>query len=89
MDNLERIYPSLRLWKLINRAVLVFKEYIYKTQKKNIIINLNKGILDQNRNDQISLHDILKKVKNTLREKEIEQEKEEKRRRIIANTPYL
>ena len=89
LDNLERIYPSLRLWKLINRAVLVFKEYIYKTQKKNIIINLNKGIFDQNRNDQISLHDILKKVKNTLREKEIEQEKEEKRRRIIANTPYL
>ena len=89
LDNLERIYPSLRLWKLINKAILVFKDYIYKTQKKNIITKLNRGILDKNRNDQINLHSIFNKVKNTLKEKEIEQEKEEKRRKIIANTPYL
>ena len=89
LDTLERIYPSLRLWKLINKTILVFKEYIYKTQKKNIIIDLNKGLLEKKRNDQIDLYSIFNKVKNTLREKEIEQEKEEKRRRIIANTPYL
>ena len=89
LDTLERVYPSLRLWKLINKTILVFKEYIYKTQKKNMIIDLNKGILEKNRNDQVDLYAIFNKVKNTLKEKEIEQEKEEKRRRIIANTPYI
>ena len=89
LDTLERVYPSLRLWKLINKTILVFKEYIYKTQKKNMIIDLNKGILGRNRNDQVDLYAIFNKVKNTLKEKEIEQEKEEKRRRIIANTPYI
>ena len=89
LDTLERVYPSLRLWKLINKTILVFKEYIYKTRKKNMIIDLNKGILEKNRNDQVDLYAIFNKVKNTLKEKEIEQEKEEKRRRIIANTPYI
>ena len=89
LDVLERIYPNLKLWKLINRAILIFKDYIYKTQKKQIITSLNKGILEKNRNDQIDLYAIINKVKNTLKEKEIEQEKEEKRRKIIANTPYL
>ena len=89
LDTLERVYPSLRLWKLINKTILIFKEYIYKTQKKNMIIDLNKGILERNRNDQVDLYAIFNKVKNTLKEKEIEQEKEEKRRRIIANTPYI
>ena len=89
LDSLERIYPSLKLWKLISKSILIFKDYIYKTQKKNMIINLNKDILDKKRNDQIDLHSIFNKVKNMLKEKEDEQEKEEKRRRIIANTPYL
>jgi len=89
LDSLERIYPSLRLWKLINKAILIFKDYIYKTQKKNIVNNMNKAILDKKRNDQIDIYTIFNKVKNTLKEKEIEQEKEEKRRKIIANTPYL
>ena len=89
LDSLERIYPSLKLWKLINKSILIFKDYIYKTQKKNMIINLNKEILDKKRNDQIDIHAIFNKVKNMLKEKEDEQEKEEKRRRIIANTPYL
>ena len=89
LDSLERTYPNLRLWKLISRAILIFKNYIYKTQKKNIITNLNKGYIEKNRNDQIDFHSIFNKVKNTLKEKEIEQEKEEKRRKIIANTPYI
>ena len=89
LDSLERIYPSLRLWKLINKAILIFKDYIYKTQKKNIVNNMSKAILDKKRNDQIDIYTIFNKVKNTLKEKEIEQEKEEKRRKIIANTPYL
>ena len=54
-----------------------------------MIINLNNEILDKHRNDQIDLHAIFNKVKNMVKEKEIEQEKEEKRRKIIANTPYL
>ena len=50
---------------------------------------MSKAILDKKRNDQIDIYTIFNKVKNTLKEKEIEQEKEEKRRKIIANTPYL
>ena len=89
LDTLERIHPGLKLWKLISKSIMVFKDYIYKTQKKNMIMSLNKGIFENKRNDQIELHCIFNKVKNTLKEKEIEQEKEEKRRKIIANTPYL
>ena len=89
LDSLERVYPSLKLWKLINKSILIFKDYVYKTQKKKMIINLNNEILDKHRNDQIDLHAIFNKVKNMVKEKEIEQEKEEKRRKIIANTPYL
>ena len=89
LDSLERTFPSLRLWKLISRAILIFKDYIYKTQKKNIKAYFNKGYLEKKRTDQIDLYSIFNIVKNTLKEKEIEQEKEEKRRKIIANTPYL
>jgi hypothetical protein len=89
LDCLERLSPSLRLWKLISKVILIFKDYIYKTQKKSVIINMSKGILEKKRNDQIDIHAIFNKVKNTFKEKEIEQEKEESRRRIIANTPYI
>ena len=86
LDVLERIYPSLKLWKLIHKTIMLFKDYIYKSHKKTIINNLNKGLLDKNRNDQIDLHKIITKVKNVLKEKEIEQEREEKKRKIIANS---
>ena len=89
LDCLERNSPSLKLWKLISKAITIFKDYIYKTQKKSMIINMNKEMLDKKRNDQIDIHSIFNKVKATLIEKEIEQEKEESRRRIIANTPYI
>ena len=86
LDVIERIYPSLKLWKLIHKTIMLFKDYIYKSHKKTVINNLNKGLLDKNRNDQIDLHKIITKVKNVLKEKEIEQEREEKKRKIIANS---
>ena len=89
LDTLERIYPSLKLWKLIYKSIMIFKDYIYKTQRKVVISNLSKGIFEKNRNDQIDIHSIINKVKNILKEKELEQEKEEKKRNIIANIPGI
>ena len=68
---------------------MVFKDYIYKKQKKNILNVLNKGLIEKNRNDQIEIHCIINKVKIILKEKEVEQQNEEKRRKIIANTTYI
>ena len=68
---------------------MIFKDYIYKKEKKNILNILNKGLLEKNRNDQIEIHSIINKVKIILKEKEIEQQNEEKRRKIIANTTYI
>ena len=54
-----------------------------------MINNLNKGFLDKPRNDQIDFHDIINKVKSMLKEKELEKKKEDNKRRIIENTPFL
>ena len=89
LDTLEKIFPNLKLWKLIHKAFMIFKDYIYKKEKKNILNILNKGLLEKNRNDQIDIHSIINKVKNILKEKEIEQQNEEKKRKIIANTTYI
>jgi hypothetical protein len=89
LDTLEKIFPNLKLWKLIHKAFTIFKDYIYKKQKKNILNVLNKGLIEKNRNDQIEIHCIINKVKIILKEKEVEQQNEEKRRKIIANTTYI
>jgi len=81
--------PNLRLWKMIYRVIETMKDYIYKSQKKLMINNLNKGYLEKPRNDQIDFHDIINKVKNMMKEKELEKKKEDKRRKIIENTPIL
>jgi len=63
---------------------------MYINHKKKLMINnLNKGFLDKPRNDQIDFHDIINKVKSMLKEKELEKKKEDNKRRIIENTPFL
>ena len=80
---------NLRLWKLIYNAINVFKDYIYSTQKKLMNDKLNKGILEKPRTDIIDLHDIFNKVKAMMKEKELEKQKEDSRRRIIENAPFV
>ena len=89
LDVIEMTNPNLRLWKMIYNAINVFKEYIYSTQKKLMIDNLNKGILEKPRTDLIDLHDIFNKVKAMMKEKEIEKQKEDNRRKIIENAPFV
>jgi len=96
----KKFFSELNYWKIpihiSSKNILkfnpIFCPYYFTFDKKCQLLtknNLSKGILEKNRNDQVDLHSIINKVKNTLKEKEIEQEKEEKRRKIIANTPYL
>ena len=88
LDSLERIYPSLKLWKLIDKTMGILKDFIFKNQKKNILSNMGKNE-SPDRNDKIDINLIFRKVKDILKEKEVEQKKEENRRKMIANTPYL
>ena len=89
LDVIEMTNPNLRLWKMIYNAINVFKDYVYSTQKKLMIDNLNKGILEKPRTDLIDLHDIFNKVKAMMKEKEIEKQKEDNRRKIIENAPFV
>ena len=89
LDVIDMNNPNLRLWKMIYRVIETMKDYIYKSQKKLMINNLSKGYFEKPRNDQIDLHDIISKVKNMMKEKELEKKKEDNRRKIIENTPLL
>ena len=89
LDVIEMSNPNLRLWKMIYKVIDVLKEYIYSTQKKLVINNLSKGILEQPRNDQIDIHAIFNRVKNVMKEKELEKKKEDNRRKIIENAPFV
>ena len=81
--------PNLRLWRMIYKVIETLKNYIYTTQRKIMINNLNKGYLEKPRNDQIDIHDIFNKVKHMMKEKETEKKKEDNRRKIIENTPFI
>ena len=89
LDVIEMGNQNLRLWKMIYRVINTFKEYVYKSQKKVMMDNLNKRLLEKDRNDRIDIHDIFNKVKNVMKEKEIEKNKEDNRRKIIENTPFI
>ena len=89
LDVIEMTNPNLRLWKMIYNAINVLKEYIYSTQKKLMIDKLSKGFLEKPRTDIIDIHDIFNKVKNMMKEKELEKKKEDNRRKIIENTPFV
>ena len=89
LDVIETGNQNLRLWKMIYRVINTFKEYVYKSQKKVMMDNLNKRLLEKDRNDRIDIHDIFNKVKIVMKEKEIEKNKEDNRRKIIENTPFI
>ena len=89
LDVIEMGNQNLRLWKMIYRVINTFKEYVYKSQKKVMMDNLNKRLLEKDRNDRIDIHDIFNKVKIVMKEKEIEKNKEDNRRKIIENTPFI
>ena len=69
-DVIEMGNPNLRLWRMIYKVIETLKNYIYTTQRKIMINNLNKGYLEKPRNDQIDIHDIFNKVKHMMKEKE-------------------
>ena len=89
LDVIEMSNPNFRLWKMISNIINVFKDYIYSTQKKLIINKLSKGIIDKPRTDLIELNAIFTRIKNIMKEKEMEKAKEDKRRKIIENTPFV
>ena len=89
LDVIEMSNPNFRLWKMIFNIINVFKDYIYSTQKKLIINKLSKGIMEKPRTDLIELNAIFTRIKNIMKEKEMEKAKEDKRRKIIENTPFV
>ena len=88
-DYTDRISPNLKIWKLIDKSMNVLKNIIYKNNKNIFINNIIKKVLDKDKNDSIDLQIIFNKVKHIIKEKEIEQQKEENRRKKIANATYL
>ena len=89
-DHYERINLDFKLWKLIDKSLNVLKSSMYKINKKALISTINKqvfGTLD--RTDITSIHLIFSKVKKILRDKEIEEKKEEIRMKKISNEQFL
>ena len=89
-DHYERINLDFKLWRLIDKSLNVLKSSMYKINKKAIISTINKqvfGTLD--RTDITSIHLIFSKVKKILRDKEIEEKKDEIRMKKIANEQFL
>jgi hypothetical protein len=89
-DNYERINPNYKLWKLIDKSMNVLKNIVYKTNKKSLMSTINKQVFGSpERTDAVELHLIFSKIKKIMKQKENDCEKEEKRRKKIANEPYL
>ena len=89
LEEFDRINPELKLWRLIESSTNVIKKIFHTVKKVKIIpaiVNFNES--DQ-RNDRIEFHYITDTIKKIVKEKETEQEKEENRRKKIANSPFL
>ena len=89
LDVIEMSNPNFRLWKMIFNIINVFKDYVYSTQKKLVINKLSKGLMEKPRTDLVELNDIFTRIKNIMKEKEMEKAKDDKRRKIIENTPFV
>ena len=89
-DGYERINPNYKIWKLIEQTMNVLKNIVYKINKKSLMSTINKQVFGSpERTDIIELHLIFSRIKKIMKLKENEFEKEEKRRKKIANEPYL
>ena len=89
-DSYERINLNYKLWKLIEQTMNVLKNIVYKVNKKSLMSAINKQVFGSpERTDIIELHLIFSRIKKIMKEKEKEFEKEEKRRKKIADEPYI
>ena len=89
-DSYERMNSNYKLWKLIDKTMNVLKNIVYKINKKSLMSTINKQVFGSpERTDAVELHLIFSKIKKIMKEKEKEFEKDEKRRKKIANEPYL
>ena len=87
-DNYERINLDYKLFKLIDHSLKVFRNSINTNNnmnKKPLKNTINKQVFGtKDRTDIISLHLIFAKVKKLLKEKELENKKDETRMKKIA-----
>ena len=89
-DGYERINPNYKIWKLIEQTMNILKNIVYKINKKSLMSTINKQVFGSpERTDIIELHLIFSKIKKIMKVKEKEFEKEENRRKKIANESYL
>ena len=93
LDEIELITPELKLWRLIDNSVSLLKEMIFQIKKEKILSSIvqfyKQVVVNNERNDTIDLQIIINKIKKIVKEKEIEQEKEENRRKKLANSPFI
>jgi hypothetical protein len=88
LKDIEKLTPELKLWKLINISIDLLKNMIFKLKKEIVISSISK-FNNLERNDKIDLLNIINKIKKMIKEKEVEQEKEENRRKKLANSPFI
>ena len=88
LEDIEKLTPELKLWKLINSSIDLLKSMIFKLKKEIIISSISK-FNEIERNDKIDLLNIINRIKKIIKEKELEQEKEENRRKKLANSPFI
>ena len=89
LEDIEKIMPELKLWKLINTSISLLKDMIFKIRKEIVFSSIAKYYKNNERNDKVDLQNIINKIKKIIKEKEVEQEKEENRRKKIANSPFI
>ena len=89
LEDIETISPELKLWKLINISVDLIKNMIFKIRKDIVISSISNYNKISERTDKIDFQDIINKIKKIMKEKEIEQEKEENRKKKLANSPFI
>ena len=90
LEDIERVTPELKLWKLIETCANLLKNLIFKIKKLKVASSISKYYNNNNeRNDKIDSQEIINKIKKMVKEKEIEQQKEENRRKKLANSPFI
>ena len=88
-DDYESIIPELKLWRLIDTSVNVIKESIFSIQKSKVISIIKNFYNNNERSDKIDFQYILNKVKKKLKEKEVQQKKEEDKRKKLAGSLFV